>query len=382
VWLRLRLLLPLLPTVRADRERDSKKNLRVCLAQTLPHLLVSPYLLGNPATAAAGSSAADDMALVAAAAAAEAGHPLFDRLLLMLSALLSGDWAGWLRGSNSKLRQVAVPAALAAACRAEIEGALQLPQAADATWMQQQLVVATSGALAHAANTAAADCASGSDLHAVEALVHELWQQQQQQHAEQHQQQRKLPLQGLASRYKQRALAALPLLGPQQLQLPSMLSAEMPQQHAGSDGEHVAVEGAGVVGRQQQQAVPYAWDMWQPVCPLRLDTAAASAAASAVGGVAVDGRHATTATPHGAGSSSSQPIGLASPRKRQLQQQQQSRAGAATAVGCMARTSDVGGGSTDGGSAAASAAAACLLQGCVRRRRVALLYAGPQGEEQ
>jgi hypothetical protein len=143
------------------------------------------------------------------------------------------------------------------------------------------------------------------------------------------------------------------------------------------------VEGAGVVGRQQQQAVPYAWDMWQPVCPLRLDTAAASAAASAVGGVAVDGRHATTATPHGTGSSGSQPIGLASPRKRQLQQQQQqSRAGAATAVGCMARASDVGSGSIDGGSAAASAAAACLLQGCVRRRRVSLLYAGPQGEEQ
>jgi len=33
VWLRLRLLLPLLPTVRADRETENKKNLRVCLAQ-------------------------------------------------------------------------------------------------------------------------------------------------------------------------------------------------------------------------------------------------------------------------------------------------------------------------------------------------------------
>jgi hypothetical protein len=77
VWLRLRLLLPLLPTVRADREAENKKNLRLCLAQALPHLLMSPYLRWDPAAAAAAAAAdgrtpGDEAAMMAAAAAAAA----------------------------------------------------------------------------------------------------------------------------------------------------------------------------------------------------------------------------------------------------------------------------------------------------------------------
>jgi hypothetical protein len=393
VWLRLRLLLPLLPTVRADREPDSKKNLRVCLAQTLPHLLVSPYVRGEAAAATASGDAAaavgaDDLPLAAAAAAAEAGHSLFDRLLLMLSALLSGEWAGWLRGANRKLRQVAVPAALAAACRAEIEGALQVQSAADDGWQQQQqqmLLTISPGTPLTAGIAAAAvgGCASLDGLHAVEALVHALWQQQQQQilcteQQQQQQQQRKLPLQGLASRYKQRALAALPLPGTQFLQLPSMLVAPL-QQHAGNSKEPAA---AGLMmcqqRQQQQQAVPYSWDVWQPVFPLRHDAVAVLAASQGAAGGAVGSRPAAAAAAQGAGNSSSQPAGIMSPGKRQLQQQQQG-------PGSMARTSDGGSGVAaaacgvrggDAGSGAAGDAAACLLKGCVRRRRQALLYAG------
>jgi hypothetical protein len=52
VWLYVRLLLPLLPTVRADREANPDKNLRVRLSTVLPQLLLSPYVRADVNAAA------------------------------------------------------------------------------------------------------------------------------------------------------------------------------------------------------------------------------------------------------------------------------------------------------------------------------------------
>jgi hypothetical protein len=68
IWLHLRLLLPLLPTVRADREVNSRRNLRHSLSSVLPQLLLSPYVRAQPAGAGGG-----DGALSAAAVAGVAG---------------------------------------------------------------------------------------------------------------------------------------------------------------------------------------------------------------------------------------------------------------------------------------------------------------------
>ncbi|KAF8057641.1 hypothetical protein HT031_005990 [Scenedesmus sp. PABB004] len=201
VWLRLRLLLPLLPTVRADREADPRKNLRACLAAALPHLLVSTYLRAQPAPGRG------DVAAAAAAAAADAGHPLFQRVLLMLSAVLSGDWAGWLRGANKRLREVAAHEALAAACRAEVEGALQ----ASGGGGPSALPLAAPGLVP----------AAGESQLGAEQLVRQLWLQQAgPAPAAGGPAPRKPAQQGLAGLHQRRALAALPLPGPP-AQLPS-----------------------------------------------------------------------------------------------------------------------------------------------------------------
>ena len=65
-------------------------------------LLVSPVVRadcsqGPPEGA---SPVAAHLAASAAAAAAHAGQSLFERLLAIMSALLSNTWASWLRGSQ------------------------------------------------------------------------------------------------------------------------------------------------------------------------------------------------------------------------------------------------------------------------------------------
>lgn len=100
VWQRLVVLLPLLPTVRADREGELRGQLAGALGAllTAPHLRLEALQLGGCESAAACTAAA--------AAAQGAGQPLLVRLQHVLGALLSGTWAGWLRGNNKRLREV------------------------------------------------------------------------------------------------------------------------------------------------------------------------------------------------------------------------------------------------------------------------------------
>lgn len=99
LWLRLQLLLPLLPVVYADKEADAALNLRSRLAHICAHLCLDPVVWADPddGSAAAGT---------ARAAAAQAGEPLFSRLVHVLAAMLADDWASWVRGDR-KLRAVA-----------------------------------------------------------------------------------------------------------------------------------------------------------------------------------------------------------------------------------------------------------------------------------
>ena len=101
VWLRLAVLLPLLPVVYADREPDGARNLRARLAAALLRILASPLVHAPPAGLPGGAGQeGGGQAAAAAAAAAAAGESLFERLLSVLHALLGGAWAAWLRGDQ------------------------------------------------------------------------------------------------------------------------------------------------------------------------------------------------------------------------------------------------------------------------------------------
>mgnify|MGYP001810561043 CR=1 FL=1 len=93
-WLRLALLLPLLPLVYKHRAADASGGLRGQLVRALLRLLATP---AAQADAAAASGADGQAAATAAAAAAAAGEPLPQRLLQLLRALLVGGWASWMR---------------------------------------------------------------------------------------------------------------------------------------------------------------------------------------------------------------------------------------------------------------------------------------------
>jgi hypothetical protein len=105
IWTRLRALQPLLPIVYADRD-PSPRNLRTQLVSTLLQLLALPAVqpAGTDATSlfssagseqqvSTGGGAAEQQASAAAAAACtSAGVTLFDRLLDVFTAMLSGKW--------------------------------------------------------------------------------------------------------------------------------------------------------------------------------------------------------------------------------------------------------------------------------------------------
>lgn len=103
VWLRLALLLPLLPLVYKHRTADASNSLRAQLLRALLRLLAVPAVRADAAVQAAAEAAAApscgaSWAATAAAAAAEAaGEPLPQRLLHLLQALLVGGWASWMR---------------------------------------------------------------------------------------------------------------------------------------------------------------------------------------------------------------------------------------------------------------------------------------------
>ena len=111
VWMRLAVLLPLLPVVYADREPDQARNLRARLAAALLRILASPHTrappFAEPDQAPRAGAARPTAAAAAAAAAAErAGESLFARLLSVLHALLGGTWAAWLRGDQVRVLRV------------------------------------------------------------------------------------------------------------------------------------------------------------------------------------------------------------------------------------------------------------------------------------
>lgn len=98
VWVRLALLLPLLPLVYKHRAADASNSLRGQLLRALLRLLAAPAVRADAARARAAAAAGVGHVEAAAAAAAEmAGEPLPQRLLHLLRALLVGGWASWMR---------------------------------------------------------------------------------------------------------------------------------------------------------------------------------------------------------------------------------------------------------------------------------------------
>lgn len=150
LWVRVRVLMPLLPLIYMDRESDARKNLRSQLVPALLQLVASPLIWtavplphgsGSPAGAMApgvgvapgqGSSSAApaavlagpdgdaaaaaaaggglasvaDAAAAATAAAVMCGEALHERLLHVLCALVSGQWASWLKPPGQKKLKV------------------------------------------------------------------------------------------------------------------------------------------------------------------------------------------------------------------------------------------------------------------------------------
>lgn len=116
-WLRLALLLPLLPLVYKHRSADAGGGLRGQLLRALLRLLASPAVCADAAAAAAdcAGTVSGRAAATAAAAAAAAGEPLPQRLLHLLRALLVGGWASWMR-----LEGGPAGVAASAACRQHV----------------------------------------------------------------------------------------------------------------------------------------------------------------------------------------------------------------------------------------------------------------------
>ncbi|KAL4458306.1 hypothetical protein ABPG75_013171 [Micractinium tetrahymenae] len=163
IWLRLAMLLPLLPLVYKHRSADASGGLRGQLLRALLRLLAAPGVHADAAAAAAGSvgTVGGRVAATAAAAAAAAGEPLPQRLLHLLRALVVGGWASWMRLEGGKLRDV--PAyehsrQLAAEASAlPLLPRLQAAVAATLPLSQQQGLAGVATCQASAGDAAAAD---------------------------------------------------------------------------------------------------------------------------------------------------------------------------------------------------------------------------------
>ncbi|KIZ04715.1 hypothetical protein MNEG_3247 [Monoraphidium neglectum] len=85
--------------------------MRAQLASALVALLAAPHLqpealVLDGAASGTDTEVASAATAAVAAAARSVGQSLVSRLQHVLGALLSGSWAGWLRGSNKRLREV------------------------------------------------------------------------------------------------------------------------------------------------------------------------------------------------------------------------------------------------------------------------------------
>ena len=140
VWLRLRLLLPLLPLVLAEvGQKAGRRGLRETLAAALMQLLALPPLHVRAAELHGAAAAA------ARAAEGEAGEPLAQRMVHVIEALLAGVWPAWLPASQR-------PAAPLSATSAD--ALLRLQAEADALPLPADARHALAGVLGSAARTA------------------------------------------------------------------------------------------------------------------------------------------------------------------------------------------------------------------------------------
>ena len=156
VWLRLRLLLPLLPLVLAEvGQKAGRRGLRETLAAALIQLLALPPL--HIRSAELRGAAAD----AARAAEAEAGESLVQRMVNVIQALLAGVWPAWLPAAQ----RPAVPLSATSA-----DALLRLQAEADVLPLPAEARHALAGVLGSAAR-AAVELASAAPLSVEESLA-------------------------------------------------------------------------------------------------------------------------------------------------------------------------------------------------------------------
>ena len=159
VWLRLRLLLPLLPLVLAEvGQKAGRRGLRETLAAALIQLLALPPL--HVRVAELHGAAAD----AARAAEAESGESIVQRMVNVIQALLAGVWPAWLPAAQ----RPAVPLSATSA-----DALLRLQAEADALPLPADVRHALSGVLG-SASRAAVELASAAPL-SVEASLADPW---------------------------------------------------------------------------------------------------------------------------------------------------------------------------------------------------------------
>jgi hypothetical protein len=160
VWLRLRLLLPLLPLVLAEvGQKAGRRGLRETLAAALLQLLALPPLHARAAELHGAAAAA------ARAAEAEAGEPLAQRMVHVIEALLAGVWPAWLPASQR-------PAAPLSATSAD--ALLRLQAEAEALPLPADARHALAGVLGSAARTAV-ELAAVAPLSTAAAALADPW---------------------------------------------------------------------------------------------------------------------------------------------------------------------------------------------------------------
>jgi len=156
VWLRLRLLLPLLPLVLAEvGQKAGRRGLRETLAAALIQLLALPPLRLHSVELHGAAAAA------AAAAEAEAGVSLEQRMVHIVQALLCGVWPAWLPAAQRPAAPLAAPSA---------DALLRLQAEADAAALPAHVRHALAGVLG-SPGRAAVELASAAPLSREAALA-------------------------------------------------------------------------------------------------------------------------------------------------------------------------------------------------------------------